>query len=285
MNENLLRAISENMGSFSKSQKLIAQFILKSYDKAAFMTASKLGEAVGVSESTVVRFATELGFEGYPQLQKTLSELIRNKLTTVQRIEVASEQIGSEGVLDKVLTSDIDKIRKTLESTSRESFENAVCDIAKAKTIYIIGDRSASALARFLQFYFNLIFDNVKLVHTTSLSEMYEQILRIGKDDVLIGISFPRYSKLTAKAFKFAADMGGKSVAITDSTRSPIAKDATHTLLARSDVTSFVDSLVAPLSLINALIIAVGDKKKTEISKTFDKLEGIWDQYDVFEKN
>ena len=285
MNENLLGAISENMGSFSKSQKRIAQFILKSYDKAAFMTASKLGEAVGVSESTVVRFATELGFDGYPQLQKNLSELIRNKLTTVQRIEVASEQIGSEGVLDKVLSSDIDKIRKTLESTLRESFENAVNDIAKAKTIYIIGDRSASALARFLQFYFNLIFDNVKLVHTTSLSEMYEQILRIGKDDVLIGISFPRYSKLTAKAFKFAADMGGKIVAITDSTRSPLAKDATHLLLARSDVTSFVDSLVAPLSLINALIIAVGDKKKTEISKTFDNLEGIWEQYDVFEKN
>ena len=284
MEKDLLSQIGDKLDDFSKGQKLIANYILSQYDKAAFMTASKLGVTVGVSESTVVRFATEVGFEGYPGLQKALQEMIRNKLTTVQRIRVTDEQIGQDDVLDKVLNMDIEKIRRTLEETSREDFYRAVDGIVQAKSIYIIGTRSAAAVARFMAFYFNLIFENVKLVHTTSTSEMFEHIMRIGPGDVLIGISFPRYSNNTVKAFKYAKDCGGKVVAITDSAKSPLAQNADYMLLARNDMMSFIDSLVAPLSLVNALIVAVGIKKRDEISSTFQKLEYIWDEYDVYAK-
>ena len=284
MQRDLLALIAEKAPAFSKGQKRISQYILEHYDKAAFMTASRLGATVGVSESTVVRFAAILGFEGYPGLQKALQELIRNKLTAVQRIEVTSEQLGSTDVLDKVLNLDIEKIRLTLEETSRESFDRAVDAITKAKNIYIIGARSASALARFLAYYFGLIFPNVKLVHTTSSSEMFEQIMRLGENDVLIGISFPRYSRMTAKAFDFASARKAHVIAITDSEVSPIARAADILLLARSDMVSFVDSLVAPLSLINALIVAVGLRRREEVSETFAKLETIWDKYNVYEK-
>ncbi len=284
MQRDLLALIAEKAPAFSKGQKRISQYILEHYDKAAFMTASRLGATVGVSESTVVRFAAILGFEGYPGLQKALQELIRNKLTAVQRIEVTSEQLGSTDVLDKVLNLDIEKIRLTLEETSRESFDRAVDAITKAKNIYIIGARSASALARFLAYYFGLIFPNVKLVHTTSSSEMFEQIMRLGENDVLIGISFPRYSRMTAKAFDFASARKAHVIAITDSEVSPIARAANILLLARSDMVSFVDSLVAPLSLINALIVAVGLRRREEVSETFAKLETIWDKYNVYEK-
>lgn len=284
MEKDLLECIQNQLHEFSKGQKLIANYILDHYDKAAFMTAAKLGATVGVSESTVVRFATEIGYDGYPGLQRALHEMIRNRLTTVQRIQVTDEQIGQNDVLDKVLNMDIEKIRKTLEETSREDFERAVDAIVGAKNLYIIGNRSAATLARFMSFYFNLIFDHVRLVHTTSTSEMFEQIMRIGPKDVIIGVSFPRYSTNTVKAFRYAKDMGGTVVAVTDSMKSPLAEKADCVLLARSDMMSFVDSLVAPLSLINALIVAVGIKKREEASATFQRLESIWDKYDVYAK-
>ena len=284
VHKDVLKLIAEHAHHFSKGQKRIAQYITEHYEKAAFMTASKLGMTVGVSESTVVRFATEVGFDGYPALQKELKEMIRNKLTSIQRIEVTNEQIGDEDVLDKVLNMDIDKIRRTLEETSREDFKAAVDAIVAAENIYVIGAKSAATLARFITYYFNLMFVNVKLVHTTSSSEMFEQIMRIGKNDILIGISFPRYLTQTVKAFKFAKENGATVIAITDSPASPLAEDADHLLLARSDMASFVDSLVAPLSLINALIVAVGLKKRQEICDTFSKLETIWDEYEVYDK-
>lgn len=284
MNQDILAAIPGKMPTLSKGQKLIANYILNHYEKAAFMTASKLGQIVGVSESTVVRFAFELGYDGYPGLQKALQEMIRNRLTTVQRLEVANEQIGSEEILDKVLNLDIEKIRKTLEETSRTDFDGAVNSILKANHIYILGSRSAATLARFISYYFTLMFENVKLVHTTSSSEMFEQIMRVGENDIMIGISFPRYSKKTVSALNFAKNNGAKVIAITDSASSPLVKEADYFLQARSDMASFVDSLVAPLSLINALVVAVGLKKSEELKQVFDKLENIWDKYDVYEK-
>ncbi len=284
MNKDLLISINQMMPDFSKGQRLIARYILENYDKAAFMTASRLGTTVGVSESTVVRFASEIGFEGYPQLQKALQELIRNRLTSVQRMEITTDQIGSKDVLDKVLNLDIEKIRRTLDETSKEDFNAAVDSIIKARRIYIIGVRSSSALASFLGFYFNQIFEDVRLVNTASTSELFEQIMRIGPEDILIAISFPRYSKRTVQASRFAKDSGAKVIAITDTPSSPLAGNATHLLLARSDMASFVDSLVAPLSLINALIVAIGLNKRREISETYNTLERIWDEYNVYEK-
>lgn len=285
MRQDLFSLIHKNMSSFSKGHKRIAGYILESYDKAAYMTASKLGNTVGVSESTVVRFATELGFDGYPSLQKALQEVMRNKLTSVQRIEVTNDQIGGGDIFEKVLNLDIEKIRKTLEESSREEFYSAVDAIIKAKRIYIIGSRSSSSLARFMAYYFNLMFENARFINTASTSEMFEQIMRIGEDDVLIGISFPRYSTQTSKAAEFAASSGAKVIAITDSKVSPLASSSDHVLIARSDMASFVDSLVAPLSLINALIVAIGIKKRDEISANFERLENIWDEYDAYEKN
>lgn len=285
MHKDLLKRIEEMRPGFSKGQKLIAEYITSHYEKAAFMTAAKLGVTVGVSESTVVRFATEVGFDGYPALQKELKEMIRNRLTSIQRIEVTNDQIGDDDVLDKVLNMDIDKIRRTLEETSREDFKHAVDAIVEAENIYVIGAKSAATLARFITYYFNLMFVNVKLVHTTSSSEMFEQIMRIGKKDILIGISFPRYLTQTVKAFKYAKGNGATVIAITDSPASPLAEDADRLLLARSDMASFVDSLVAPLSLINALIVAVGLKKRQDIFDTFEKLETIWDRYEVYDKS
>jgi len=284
LNKDLINLISGMMAGFSKGQKMIADYIINHYDKAAFMTASKLGNTVGVSESTVVRFASEVGYEGYPQLQRALQELIRNRLTAVQRMEVTNDQIGGGDVLAKVLGSDIENIRRTLEESSSDNFNNAVDALCAARTIYILGIRSSSALSRFLYFYFNHIFDDVRIINTNSSSEMFEQILRICKEDVFIGITFPRYSQRTFNGAKFAMDNGAKVIAITDSPQSPIAEISDTVLLARSDMASFVDSLVAPLSLINALIVAVGLRKKNEISATFSRLEQIWDEYNVYEK-
>lgn len=285
MPKDLFALINERMPMLSKGHKRIAEYILNHYDKAAFMTAAKLGSTVGISESTVVRFATELGFDGYPSLQSALQEHMRNKLTSVQRIEATSDRIGSDNVFEKVLNLDIEKIRRTIEEGSRSDFNGAVDTIAKAKNIYIIGSRSASALAVFLDYYLNLMFENVKLIQSTSISEMFEKIMRIGKNDVVIGISFPRYSKMTVKAFDYASSRGASVVAITDSEASPLAENANHLLLARSDMASFVDSLVAPLSVINALIVALGIKKRDEVSHNFEVLENIWDEYQVYEKS
>ena len=284
MSKDILSVIQTNMSTFSKGQKLIAGFILESYDKAAFMTASRLGKTVNVSESTVVRFAAELGYDGYPAMQKALQEMIRNKLTSIQRIEVSNDRIGNQDILSMVMQSDVEKIRMTLEDMDRDSFDRAVDSIVSARRIYILGVRSASAIASFLAFYFNLIFEDVVHIHSTSVSEVFEQLLRIGPRDVIIGISFPRYSRRTVKAMEFARDRGAQVVAITDSETSPLAATATHTLMAKSDMASFVDSLVAPLSLVNALIVALGRRKNNDLSETFGILEKIWDEYEVYEK-
>ncbi len=284
MSADILALIEEKMEHFSKGQKRIARYMTEYYNKAAYMTAAKLGREVGVSESTVVRFATELGFEGYPQLQKSLQAHIRNKLTALQRMEAADEGMEPVDVLQKVLLSDVDKIKKTLEETSREEFRQVVELLGKAKRVYIIGIRSAYALASFLYFYTNLILDDVKLVQTNTASEMFEQVLKIDEQDVLMALSFPRYSQRTIKAARYAKQQGATVVAITDSSASPLCAVADHSLLAQSDMASFVDSLVAPMSLINALIAAVGMRKKEEVAGTFAKLESIWDEFSVYEK-
>lgn len=281
---DMIKKIQEGMYDMSKGQKLIANYIIEHYDKAAFMTAAKLGEVVGVSESTVVRFAIELGYDGYPKLQKVLQELIKNKLTAIQRIEVSSTRINEDNILKSVLQSDMEKIKITMEDIDLSSFNEIVECILSAKKIYILGVRSSAPLASFLGFYFNLIFDNVRLVHTTSVSEMFEQILRTSEGDVVIGISFPRYSKRTTKAMQFVKSQGAKVIAITDSKDSPLAANADHCITARSDMASFVDSLVAPLSVINALIVAIGIRKKESVYNTFERLEKIWDEYQVYEK-
>lgn len=281
----LFDKLQEIMPTLSKGHKKIAEYIMERYDKAAFMTASKLGTIVGVSESTVVRFATELGFEGYPELQRALKEYTSNKLTTVQRIDVMNDQLSGNDVYEKVLNMDIDKIRKTLEEGDRDEFYRTVDALCAAKNIYVIGARSAAVLARFLSFYFNMMFDNVKLVHTTSTSEMFEQILNIGENDIMIGISFPRYSTHTVKAFRYAHEQGAKVIAITDSKASPLAEYADNMLLARSDMVSFADSLVAPMSVINALIVAVGMRKSDYVVKNYERLNAVYDEFEVYEKH
>ncbi len=281
---DMIKRIQQALPDMSKGQKLIANYIVNHYEKAAFMTAARLGEVVGVSESTVVRFAIELGYDGYPKLQKVLQELIKSKLTAVQRIEVSTNRINEENILRSVLQSDMEKIKLTLEEIDLAGFNAIVESILNAKKIYILGVRSSAPLASFLGFYFNLIFDNVRLVHTTSVSEMFEQILRAGEGDVVIGISFPRYSKRTIKAMQFVKSQGATVVAVTDSSESPLADCADHCITARSDMASFVDSLVAPLSVINALIVAIGMRKKESVYNTFERLETIWDEYQVYEK-
>lgn len=285
MQRTLFDKLHEMMPSLSKGHKKIAEYMLSHYDKAAFMTASKLGTIVGVSESTVVRFATELGFEGYPELQRALKEFTSNKLTTVQRIDVMNDQLGDVDVYEKVLNMDIDKLRKTLEEGNRKEFYDTVDTLCKAKNIYVIGARSAAVLARFLAFYFNMMFDNVKLIHTTSTSEMFEQIINIGENDIMIGISFPRYSKHTVKAFRYAHAHNAKVIAITDSLASPLAEYADNILIARSDMASFADSLVAPMSVINALIVAVGLRKRDYVAYNYSRLEDICEEYEVFESS
>ena len=285
MTADLLSEIEKKMPDFSKSQRTIANFILSHYDKAAFMTAAKLGDSINVSESTVVRFACELGFQGYPQFQRSLQDVARNKLTSVQRIELSTTRIGESDLLTKVLSMDIDKIRRTLDEISRDSFNTAVESIISAKNIYVIGVRSSFSLASFMSFYLNHIFPNVRNVATTSVSEMFEQIMHIGSGDVLISITFPRYSQRTVKAAKYACENGATVISITDSKDSPIAQFSNTLLLARSDMASFVDSLVAPLSLINALIVAIGLKNKNEVENSLRRLENIWDEYNVYEKS
>ncbi|MGN1047471.1 MAG: MurR/RpiR family transcriptional regulator [Eubacteriales bacterium] len=285
MNRNLLMAIKTQMPAFSKGQKLIASYILDHYEKAAYMTASKLGNLVGVSESTVVRFANELGFEGYPEFQRSLQELIRNMLTSIQRIEVTNDLIGDGDVLDKVLISDAERIKHTLESVNRQSFNEAVDKIVSAKNIYIIGVRSSSSLAGFLHFNLRMVFDNIRFVQSTSGSDMFEQIMHLRPDDTMIAVSFPRYSKRIINAVEYAHEVGANVIAITDSEMSPMAPYADELLTAESDMVSYVDSLVAPLSIINAIIVAVSRKCPEKFRDQLRKLENIWDEYDVYNKD
>jgi len=284
MTRDILAIIQNNCASFSKGQKRIAHYILNNYDKAAFMTASKLGQTVNVSESTVVRFASELGYDGYPAMQKALREMIRGKLTAVQRIEISKDLMGAQDVLSSVMHADAENIRLTLEEVDRMDFDASVNAILAARRIYILGVRSAYALARFLGFYFHMMFENVTLIQSNLSSELFEQLLWIGEGDVIIGISFPRYSRRTVKAMRYAKDQRATVIAITDSSASPLTEAADHILLAKSDMVSFVDSLAAPLSLVNALLAAVSRKKGVELAGTFSKLEQIWDEYEVYEK-
>jgi DNA-binding MurR/RpiR family transcriptional regulator len=280
-NPDLIRTIQVKFPRLSKGQKLIAEYILKHYDKAAFMTAAKLGINVGVSESTVVRFANELGFSGYPKLQKSLQELIKNKLTTVQRIELSNDFVSQESPLKSVLKSDMENIRATLEKINHKTFDDVVDTIFEAKRIYILGLRSSTAIADFLGFYLNLILDNVKVIGY-GISDIFEQMINLKEDDLVIGIGFPRYATRTIEALAFAKSRNAKIVAITDSLLSPLAARSDYTLIAQSNMASFVDSLVAPLSVINALIIAVGLREKEKISSTFADLETIWKEYQVY---
>lgn len=285
MTKNLLKKISECQSRFSKGQRLIAGFITDNYDKAAFMTASKLGNTVGVSESTVVRFATELGYEGYPQMQKAMQEMIRDKLTSVQRIDVTHNRIGEGNVLEYILNKDIEKIRRTLEEISNDDFDKSVEAISNAKTIYIFAVRSSAALASFLGYYYSLIFENVKVISNYGETEIYEKLFRISSDDVIIGISFPRYSNAAIQAMTFAKRRGAKVIALTDSMSSPIVVPADYILIAKSDIASVVDSLVAPLSMINALIAATVLRLDSDVKNTFGMLESIWQEYDVYQNN
>ena len=277
--------INECYGSLSKGQKILATYITDNYDKAVFLTAAKMGQVVGVSESTVVRFATHLGYKGYPEFQKALEEMVRNKLNSIQRMEVTYGRISQSHILETVLQSDQEKIKDTLEHIDEHAFELAVDTIIKAKHIYIVGIRSCAPLAAFMAFYFNLMFENVTLLQTNNSSELFEQMVRISKDDVIIGISFPRYSMRTLKAMEFANNRNAKVITLTDSVHSPMNLYSSCNLIARSDMASIVDSLVAPLSVINALIVALCMKKQGEVAKTLETLEDIWNEYQVYEND
>jgi len=283
MEQDFLSVIESERKHFSKGQRRIADFITQNYDKAAFMNAVKLGRTVGVSESTVVRFASMLGYDGYPGMRRALQEMIRNRLTSVQRIEVARDTMDSRDVLASVLTSDMEKIRTTLEAVDKEAFETAVNALLEGKRIFILGLRAAAMLSSFMGFYLSLTKENVRIVNDTYVNEVFEQMLNIGPGDVLFAISFPRYSRRTVKAMGYARDQGATTIGLTDGPASPIAEMADIKLFARSDMVSYLDSLVAPLSMINALLVAMGWRAETEISQTFERLERIWAEYGVFE--
>lgn len=285
MEENLLSRLAKDCSKFSKGQRAIAKYILNNYDKAAFMTAGKLGEIVGVSESTVVRFATELGYDGYPVMRKALQEMIRNRLTSVQRIEVARSMLDEKDIVKSVISSDMQNLQATLDNLDQASFNAAVDEIISAKRVYIVGMRTSTSLASFLGLYLNLLRDGVTVVRDTAASETFEQLIRIGEGDLFIGISYPRYSSHTVEAMQFAKRMGAKAIAITDSSASPVNGIADICLYAKSDMVSFIDSLVAPLSLINAIIMEVAKKNREDVLKTFESLENFWQEHDVYEKS
>lgn len=284
MSTDILTLLQSKSPEFSKGQRLIARYIMQSYDKAAFMTANRLGKTVGVSESTVVRFAVDLGFDGYPSMQKAMQEMILNRLTSLQRIEVANDRIGDQDVVSTVIQSDIEKLRQTGETVDRREFQLAVDAILSGKRVYILGMRSVAPLASFLGYYMNYMFHDVHVVTASGTVELFEKINGVNSGDVVIAFSFPRYSASTAKAAEYCRSTGAKVIAITDQADSPVGQQSDHVLCAKSDMVSLVDSLVAPLSVVNALIVALAAKRETELRRTFDALERIWDQYHVYEK-
>lgn len=284
MGYDILSILQEKESTFSKGQKRIARYITEAYDKAAFMTANRLGKTVGVSESTVVRFAVDLGFDGYPGMQKAMQEMVLNRLTSVQRLEVASDRIGDQDVVSMVLHSDMEKLRQTEEMIDREEFRAAVNAILKAKRVYILGVRSVAPLANFLGYYLNYMFNNVHIISGFSAGEMFEKIVGVNSEDVIVAFSFPRYSASTTKGAKYCRSAGATVIGITDSKLSPLGQCSDHVLVAKSDMVSLVDSLVAPLSLVNALIVSVASRREKELSQTFANLERIWDEYNVYEK-
>lgn len=285
MENDVLSLLTKNSAKFSKGQRLITKFILANYDKAAFMTAGKLGEVVGVSESTVVRFATELGYSGYPAMRKAMQEMIRSRLTTVQRIEVAKKMIDDRDIARSVVTNDMQNLETTLDELDQKVFESVIDAIIEAKNVYIVGMRTSTALSSFLGLYLNILRGGVNVVHDTAASEIFEQLIRIGEGDMFIGMSFPRYSIHTVEAMSFAKKMGAKTVAITDSAASPLTEIADLCLYAKSNMVSFLDSLVAPMSLINSIIVAVGLRNQETVAETFARLENIWSEHDVYESS
>ncbi len=284
MDNDFLTIMHNCAGSFSKGQRAISRYITEEYEKAAFMTAAKLGKTVGVSESTVVRFAVCLGFEGYPEMQKAMQEMVLNRLTSVQRLEVASDRIGDRDVVSMVLQSDVEKLRRTDETLDREVFQKVVDAIVDAKRVYILGVRSAAALANFFGYYLRYLSDNVHIVTASGAGEMFEQIVGVNSQDAVIAFSFPRYSATTVKGAQYCSTAGATVIGLTDSSLSPLAQVCDHVLLAKSDMLSLVDSVVAPLSVVNALIVAVSARRGKELSRRLDALENIWETYDVYEK-
>jgi len=282
VSNNVLHTIRSHMDTFSKGQKRVAAYILENYDKAAFMTASRLGSVAQVSESTVVRFAAQVGFDGYPAMQKALQELIRGRLTSVQRIQASRERSKGSDVLTEVMHWDMASIQAAIEQVDRREFDRAVELLLGAERIYILGVRSSSFLAGYLNFYLHLIFKNVVLVQNSAAGEIYEQMVHIGPGDVVVGISFPRYSIMAVNAVHFAHDRGADVIAITDSTVSPLYAPATASLLVRSDMISFVDSMAAPVSLLNALITELGRRRKEDVEGVFAEMERVWKKHSIF---
>lgn len=285
MNDSLITRMEGQYGALSKSQKKIADYVLNNYEKATLYTAAKLGDEVGVSESTVVRFAIHMGFEGYPEFQKCLQETVKSELTTTQRMQFTELQMESMGLLDTIFKRDIDAIKQTREGLSNELMEEAADAVCNAKHIYIIGVRSSAPLADFLYFYLKYVFDNVKLIDANSSSEMFEEIFRITPDDICIALSFPRYSRPLFKILKYVKERGTPIIGITDSNRSPVAEIADYLLLAKNSIASFVDSMVAPMSVINCLIVACSVKRAAAVNESFGLLEEAWDEFDVFAKS
>ncbi len=284
MHEDILFVMKDNAHRFSKGQRAIASYIIEYYEKAAFMTANKLGKTVGVSESTVVRFAMELGYDGYPAMQKALQEMVMNRLTSVQRIEVANDRLGDQDVLSMVIQSDMEKLRQTAETVSREDFNAVVEAVLGARRVYIMGSRSTAVLANFLGHYLRHMLDDVRVVTSSGASELFEQIIGVGPEDVVVAFSFPRYSSATFKGAQFCRSTGAKVVGVTDSALSPLGRSSDHVLLCKSDMISLVDSLTAPLSIANALIVAIAARRERELQKTFQSLEKVWEEYQVYEK-
>ncbi len=284
MNDDVLVIMQEKLPTFSKGQRRIATYITEDYDKAAFMTASKLGKTVGVSESTVVRFAMELGYDGYPSMQKAMQEMVLNRLTSVQRLGIANNRMCDHDVVATVLQADADKLRKTSDTVNREDFQHAVQAILRAKRIYLLGVRSAAALANFAGYYLNYMFQNVHVITTSGCGEMFEKLVNVNSDDVVLAFSFPRYSSATLKGTQYCRSVGATVIAITNSHASPIAQESDYVLVAKSDMVSFVDSLVAPLSVVNALLVALSNGREEALKRHFDTLERVWEEYNIYEK-
>ena len=284
MANDILTLLQVKAPEFSKGQRLIAKYITETYDKAAFMTASKLGKTVGVSESTVVRFAVDLGFEGYPAMQKAMQEMVLNRLTSVQRIEVTSDRMKNQDVVTMVLHNDAERLRQTAEKLNREDFDAAVNAILNARRVFILGVRSATALANFLGYYLSYMFSDVHTITASGTSEVFEKIVGVTSEDVVIAISFPRYSSATVKGAQYCRSTGATVIGLTDNRLSPLGQNCDHVLVAKSGMVSLVDSLVAPLSVINAIIVAVANRREEQLSQTFSNLERIWEQYHVYEK-
>ncbi len=284
MSYDILSILQEKNPTFSKGQRRIARYITESYDKAAFMTANRLGKTVGVSESTVVRFAVDLGFDGYPSMQKAMQEMVLNRLTSVQRIEVANNRLGDQDIVSMVLHSDMEKLRKTSEILDREEFNAAVNAIIKAKRVYVVGGRAVVGVGICWGFSLYYMVYNGHIVSGFGTVEMFEKIVGVNSEDVAIAFSFPRYSSTATKGAQYCRSAGATVIGITDNRLSPLGSNSDHVLIAKSDMVSLVDSLVAPLSVINALIVAIASRKEKELARTFENLERIWDEYDVYEK-